>query len=48
MAESNAKLVNFEEQKEELEHQASILKEMLSTRQKVQLSLREKQLSLNE
>jgi hypothetical protein len=48
MAENNSKLANFEEQREELEHQASILKEMLATRQKVQLSLREKQLSLND
>lgn len=46
--ENNSKIANLEEQRNELEHQAFILKEMLSTRQRIQLALREKQINLNE
>lgn len=42
------KLNKLEEQKEELEHQAYIVKDMLAVRQRIQMALREKQLRLNE
>lgn len=47
-AENISRVGKLEEQKEELEHQAYIVRDMLAVRQKIQMALREKQLRLNE